>query len=83
MAYDNYYYELDDYKLSRQSAKDVYVILKKFPFEERYSLTDQIRRSSRSVGSQIAESWVKRRYVIILFLSFLTQMLNSMRPNTG
>ncbi len=35
---------------------------KKFPIEERYSLSDQIRRSSRSVGAQIAESWGKRRY---------------------
>ncbi|MFC3417517.1 four helix bundle protein [Algoriphagus hitonicola] len=36
---------------------------KKFPLEERFSLTDQIRRASRSVGGQIAESWGKRRYV--------------------
>lgn len=35
---------------------------KNFPKEEAYSLTDQIRRSSRSIGAQIAESWAKRRY---------------------
>ncbi|MEP0713441.1 four helix bundle protein [Algoriphagus sp.] len=58
-----FYYELDVYKLSRQLAKDVYVISKKFSIEKRYSLTDQIRRSSRSVGAQLAESWGKRRYV--------------------
>ncbi|MCL6261143.1 four helix bundle protein [Aquiflexum sp. TKW24L] len=38
------------------------MLTKKFPKEEMYSLTDQIRRSSRSVGAQIAESWAKRRY---------------------
>ncbi len=40
----------------------VFLISKGFPAEERYSLTDQIRRSSRSVGANIAESWQKRRY---------------------
>jgi four helix bundle protein len=35
---------------------------KSFPTEERFSLTDQIRRSSRSIGAQIAEAWAKRRY---------------------
>ncbi|SFT64415.1 four helix bundle protein [Algoriphagus locisalis] len=63
MAYVNFYYELDVYKLSRQLAKDVYSISNNFPKEEKYSLTDQIRRSSRSVGAQIAESWAKRRYI--------------------
>lgn len=63
MAYINFYYELDVYKLSRQLAKDVYSISNSFPKEEKYSLTDQIRKSSRSVGAQIAESWAKRRYI--------------------
>lgn len=35
---------------------------RKFPAEEKYSLTDQFRRSSRSVGAQVAEAWAKRRY---------------------
>ncbi|MEQ8364040.1 MAG: four helix bundle protein [Cyclobacteriaceae bacterium] len=35
---------------------------KTFPKEEMYSLTDQVRRSSRSIGAQIAEAWAKRRY---------------------
>ena len=56
MTYVNFYFELDVYKLSRQLAKDVYRISKHFPVEEKFSLTDQIRRSSRSVGAQIAES---------------------------
>ena len=37
-------------------------ISKEFPREENYSLTDQIRRASRSIGAQIAEAWAKRRY---------------------
>ena len=40
----------------------VFEISKRFPVEERYSLTDQIRRASRSIGSNIAEGWQKRRY---------------------
>jgi four helix bundle protein len=43
-------------------ARDVFVTSKRFPREEMYSLTDQIRRSSRSIGAQIAEAWGKRRY---------------------
>jgi four helix bundle protein len=43
-------------------AQAVFERSKDFPAEERYSLTDQIRRSSRSVGAQIAEAWGKRRY---------------------
>ena len=41
---------------------EVFEISKKFPKEEKYSLTDQIRRSSRSVSGNIAEGWRKRRY---------------------
>lgn len=40
----------------------VFKISKNFPSEERYSLTDQVRRSSRSIGANIAEAWAKRRY---------------------
>ena len=40
----------------------IFELSKKFPVEERYSLTDQIRRSSRSVCTNIAEAWRKRRY---------------------
>ena len=42
--------------------QSIFVASKKFPKEETYSLTDQIRRSSRSVGANIAEAWRKRRY---------------------
>lgn len=62
MTYVKSYRELEVYKLAREVSKEVYNMTKTFPSEERYSLTDQIRRSSRSVGAQIAESWGKRRY---------------------
>ena len=50
------------YQKARAVAKRVFEITKRFPREEMYSLTDQARRSSRSVGAQIAEAWAKRRY---------------------
>ncbi len=54
--------ELELYKLSRQLAKEIFEVSKKFPRDEMYSLTDQVRRSSRSIGAQIAEAWATRRY---------------------
>ncbi len=59
------------YKKARQISKQIFELTKKFPKEEMYSLTDQVRRSSRSVGAQIAEAWGKRRY-IKHFISKLT-----------
>jgi four helix bundle protein len=50
------------YKNARKLAKLIFELTKSFPKEEMYSLTDQVRRSSRSVGAQIAEAWAKRRY---------------------
>lgn len=54
--------QLDVYKLAYNLAMDIYHLTKKFPVDERYSLTDQIRRSSRSVSSNLAEAFRKRRY---------------------
>ena len=62
MVYVKSFRDLEVYKLSRQLSKEIFDITKTFPREERYSLTDQVRRSSRSVGAQIAEAWAKRRY---------------------
>jgi four helix bundle protein len=56
------YRELRVYQLAFETAVRIYEISKTFPAEEKYSLTDQIRRSSRSVCSNIAEAWRKRRY---------------------
>jgi four helix bundle protein len=50
------------YQLAFDSAMEIYQLSKQFPVEERYSLTDQIRRSSRSVCANLAEAWRKRRY---------------------
>jgi four helix bundle protein len=50
------------YQLSYQLAMEIFEISKKFPKEETYSLTNQVRRSSRSVCSNIAEAYRKRRY---------------------
>lgn len=54
--------DLKVFQLSFEAGMDIFKISKKFPKEERYSLTDQIRRSSRSVSGNIAEAWRKRRY---------------------
>jgi four helix bundle protein len=51
------------YKKSFELAMHIFELSKDFPKDERYSLTDQIRRSSRSVSANIAESYRKRRYV--------------------
>ena len=65
------YEELNVYKLAFALQQEIFVLTKSFPKEELYSLTDQIRRSSRSVGANIAEAWQKRRYVAH-FISKLT-----------
>lgn len=54
--------ELKVYQLAFQNAMTIYTITKAFPKEETYSLTDQIRRSSRSVCSNVAESFRRRKY---------------------
>ncbi len=50
------------YQKARILTQEIFETTKSFPKEEIYSLTDQIRRSSRSVGAQIAEAWAKRLY---------------------
>jgi four helix bundle protein len=54
--------DLEVYQNALAAGLRVYELSKKFPPEEKYSLTDQIRRSSRSVCANIAEAWRKRRY---------------------
>jgi four helix bundle protein len=54
--------ELRVWQNAMESAMIVFELTKRFPSEERYSLTDQFRRASRSVASNIAEAWRKRRY---------------------
>ncbi|MCX6253723.1 MAG: four helix bundle protein [Bacteroidia bacterium] len=62
MSYVKSFKELEVYKLARELAKEIFILSRTFPMEEKYSLTDQIRRSSRSIGAQIAEAWGKRKY---------------------
>ena len=50
------------YQLAFDAAMRIFDLTKSFPPEERYSLTDQVRRSSRSVCANLAEAWRKRRY---------------------
>jgi four helix bundle protein len=71
MVYVKSFRDLEVYRLAREVSKEIFVLSKKFPTEEKYSLTDQIRRSSRSVGAQIAEAWGKRKYQLH-FVSKLT-----------
>jgi four helix bundle protein len=59
------------YRKAYDVAEKIFGLSKNFPKEEVYSLTDQIRRASRSIGAQIAEAWGKRRYEK-LFISKLT-----------
>ena len=54
--------ELEVYRKAFNVAMKVFEITKFFPIEEKYSLADQIRRSSRSVCSDLAEGWRKRKY---------------------
>ncbi len=70
----NSFKELIVYKKAHKLAMNIFILSKSFPKEETYSLTDQIRRSSRSVSSCIAESWAKRRYI----KSFVNKLTDSL-----
>lgn len=63
--------ELLAYQKGFKLSMEIFILSKSFPIEEKYSLTDQVRRSSRSVCANIAESYRKRRYVAH-FISKLT-----------
>src|SRR5262245_48702580 len=55
--------ELDVYRLAREQSRVIFRVTRSFPKDETYSLTDQIRRSSRAVNAMLAEAWARRRYV--------------------
>jgi len=57
--------ELKVYQMAFDSAMQIFNLTKKLPPEERYGLTDQIRRSSRSVCSNLSEAWRKRSYIAV------------------
>ncbi len=54
--------ELEVYKLAFAVSMEVFELSREWPKEEKYSLTDQVRRSSRAVCSNLREAWAKRRY---------------------
>ncbi|MBI4428152.1 MAG: four helix bundle protein [Ignavibacteriales bacterium] len=62
MAKINSYKGLDVYKNAFEAAMSVFTLTKGFPAEEKYSLVDQVRRSTRSICTGIAEAWRRRRY---------------------
>ena len=63
MANIRSYRELNVYQAAFEAAMRVFELSKRFPIAEKYSMVDQIRRSSRSVCANIAEAWRKRRYL--------------------
>jgi four helix bundle protein len=68
------YRDLILYQKAYNLAMEIFDLTKSYPKEEKYSLTDQIRRSSRSVTVNIAESWAKKRYV----KSFVNKLSDSL-----
>ena len=62
LGYVKHFKDLEVYKRQRELSGDVFRLSKRFPTEEKFSLTDQLRRASRSIGAQIAEAWTKRLY---------------------
>ena len=54
--------DLNVYQAAKQLQRTIFVLSKQFPRTEAYALTDQVRRSSRSIGANIAEAWHKRDY---------------------
>lgn len=62
LSYAHSFRGLLAYRLARELAREILDVSKRFPKEENYALTDQVRRSSRAVGANIAEAWGKRSY---------------------
>lgn len=62
MAAAKSFRDLKVYQVAREAARRVFTLSVHFPREERYALTDQIRRSSRAVKGMLAEAWARRRY---------------------
>jgi len=67
------------YQKARQLAHEIFEATSRFPREETYSLTDQVRRSSRAIGAQVAEAWAKRRYEA----HFISKLTDADAENQG
>ncbi len=74
MAIARAFRDLNVYRQARETAQKIFKLSREFPVEERYSLTDQIRRSSRAVKAMIAEAWGRRRYKAV-FVNKLDEAL--------
>ena len=74
MAIARSFRDLNVYQEARGTAQKILELSREFPVEERYSLTDQIRRSSRAVKAMIAEAWGRRRYKAV-FVNKLDEAL--------
>jgi len=74
--------DLKVYQMAYKLSMEVFEITKKFPKEETYSLTDQIRRSSRSVAMNIREGFAKRKYEQV-FIRHLNDALGSSEETRG
>jgi len=75
--------DLNVFKLSFEAGMEIYEITKKFPKEEMYSLTDQIRRSSRSVSGNIAEAFRKKNIQSLSCQSYQIQKAKLLKPKSG
>lgn len=74
MSQINGFRDLIVYQKAYKLAIEIFEVSKSFPKEEKYSLTDQIRRSSRSVTSNIAEAWARKNYI----KSFVNKLTDSL-----
>lgn len=72
--------DLTVYQKAYVLAMKIYEASKRFPAEEKYALTSQIRRSSRSVCLNLREAWAKRRYEAHFLRNFLTVMVKTVKP---
>jgi len=78
----NHFRDLFVYQQAFEKANGIFEITKEFPFEERFSMTNQIRRSSRSVCSNIAESWRKRNYKKMFISKLSDSMMETSETQT-
>src|SRR5205814_6439914 len=74
MAIARSFRDLNVYRKARETAQEIFGLSREFPPEERYSLTDQVRRSSRAVKAMISEAWGRRRYKAV-FVNKLDEAL--------
>lgn len=78
MAIIRSFRDLKVYQSARTEAQKIFKLSQSFPRDERFSLTDQVRRSSRAVKSMIAEAWGHRRYQA----SFVSKLTNALGETT-